>query len=116
MCNLENVKRIEERLGIAHNQQPDLDYVSRLTRLDNEDRRDDQYRLMSWFALSGLVVYPCLVIISDALNLDKASKFIADMSNIYFPSMSAIVMMLFGSSAYKSKFTGSDNEHNNKPN
>lgn len=97
------IAKIEHRLGIPHNANPDLEYVTRLTRLDNEDRKDDQHRRMAWFALSGLVVYPILVMITDAVQLDKASQLISDMSTIYFPSVSAIVMTLFGASAYRAK-------------
>ena len=88
---------------MPHNENPSVEYVTKLTRLDNEDRRDDQHRRMAWFALSGLVIYPLLVMITDYVQLDKASQLISDMSSIYFPSMSVIVMTLFGASAYKDR-------------
>ena len=88
---------------MPHNENPSVEYVTKLTRLDNEDRRDDQHRRMAWFALSGLVIYPLLVIFTDYVQLDKASQLISDMSSIYFPSMSVIVMALFGASAYKDR-------------
>lgn len=112
--NNKGITQIEHRLGLPHNPEPDVDYVTRLTRLDNEDRRDDQHRRMAWFALSGLIVYPTLVMFTDLVQLDKASDLISDMSNIYFPSVSAIVMTLFGASAYKAKKENRD-EHNNEP-
>ena len=102
-CSDRGIRNIEHRLGMPHNENPSVEYVTKLTRLDNEDRRDDQHRRMAWFALSGLVIYPLLVMFTDYVQLDKASQLISDMSSIYFPSMSVIVMTLFGASAYKDK-------------
>lgn len=109
--NNKGIAQIEHRLGIPHNPKPSLDYVTKLTRLDNEDRRDDQHRRMTWFALSGLIVYPTLVMFTDFVQLDKASDLISDMSNIYFPSVSAIVMTLFGASAYRAKKERNEQDH-----
>ena len=101
--------KIEQKFGLDHHDTEDLEYITKLVRLDNEDRRDDSHRGMAWFSLSGLIIYPMLVVFTDFIGLDKASQIIADMSGVYFASMSAIVMSLFGASAYKAKFENKEN-------
>ena len=74
--------------------------IQEFVRLDNEDRKDDSQRLMTWFALLGMVLYPLIVVLCDALDLDKASNLVSDMSDMYFVSVSAIVMTFFGANAW----------------
>lgn len=71
-------------------------------RLDNEDRKDDSQRWMTWFALTGMIIYPLVVVACDALNLDKASNLVSDMADMYFVSVSAIVMAFYGANAWTS--------------
>lgn len=68
--------------------------------MDNEDLKDDSQRMMTWFALAGMVLYPVIVVVCDALGLDKASNLVSEMSDMYFVSVSAIVMAFFGANAW----------------
>lgn len=88
----------------------DISTLREFIMLDNEDRKDDSQRLMTWFALAGMVFYPVLVVICDALNLDKASALVSDMADLYFISVSAIVMAFYGTNAW-SKVGRSKPEH-----
>lgn len=78
----------------------DMAIVQEFVRMDNEDRKDDAQRYMTWFALAGMVLYPVLVVICDACGLDKASDLVSGMSDMYFVSVSAIVMAFFGANAW----------------
>lgn len=80
----------------------DISLIQEFLRLDNEDRKDDSQRWMTWFALTGMILYPLVVVICDALNLDKASNLVSDMADMYFVSVSAIVMAFYGANAWTS--------------
>ena len=80
----------------------DISLVQEFLRLDNEDRKDDSQRWMTWFALTGMILYPLVVVTCDALNLDKASTLVSDMADMYFVSVSAIVMAFYGANAWTS--------------
>ena len=55
---------------------------------------------MCWLALSGMLLYPSLVVVSDLLGLDKAASILGDMSSIYFVSVSGLISVWFGAQAY----------------
>ena len=40
--------------------------------IENQDKREDAQRAMSWFALFGMLLYPASVVVADLLMLDKA--------------------------------------------
>ena len=77
----------------------DLDILKEFVQLDNDDRKDDSQRLMTWFALAGMVFYPLIVVFCDLVQLDHASDLVSNMSDMYFVSVSAIVMAFFGANA-----------------
>lgn len=92
----------------------DISLVQEFLRLDNEDRKDDSQRWMTWFALTGMILYPLVVVICDALNLDKASNLVSDMADMYFVSVSAIVMAFYGANAWTSTRRPKPNQDNTK--
>lgn len=78
----------------------DLDTLQEFLRMDNDDRKDDSQRFMTWFALAGMVFYPLIVVICDLVQLDHASDLVAGMADMYFVSVSAIVMTFYGANAW----------------
>ncbi|MDB4726163.1 hypothetical protein OAF54_01910 [bacterium] len=72
-------------------------------RLDDEDAMRDTQRAMSWFALAGLLVYPSSVMICEFVGLNTAAEHLAQMANIYYVSVAAIVGSYFGFSNKGSK-------------
>ena len=78
----------------------DLDVLQEFVRLDNDDRKDDSQRFMTWFALAGMVFYPLIVVVCDLVQLDHASDLVSNMADMYFVSVSAIVMTFFGANAW----------------
>lgn len=75
----------------------------RRRRMEDEDAKRDSQRQMTWFALSGMVLYPLAILSCSLLGLDTAAKLIADIANIYVVSVSALVGAYFGFTAMGSK-------------
>ena len=61
---------------------------------DADEKRTAQLR-MTWVALSGMVLYPVIVIAANALGLDKASQQLTDLASIYIVSVSGLVAAYF---------------------
>ena len=72
--------------------------------IENEDKKEDAQRMMAWFALFGMLLYPSLVVLSSWFGIEKAATVLGDMAPTYFVSVAAIVAAFFGKEAYvKSK-------------
>lgn len=96
------ISKIEKQYGISKRDdcQTDLSYIKDLVDIDNNDKKDDAQRRMTWTALIGMLMYPVLVIIADMFGIPHASDLISGMSAVYFASVSAIIMVFFGANAY----------------
>ena len=73
-----------------------LELEDRRRRLDDEDSKRDQQRKMVWFALSGMLIYPILIIITSAIGLSEATASLSSIAGVYFVSVSALVGAFFG--------------------
>jgi hypothetical protein len=71
--------------------------------MEDEDAKRDAQRNMTWFALSGMVMYPAAIVVSSVVGLDTAAGLIADIANIYVVSVSALVGAYFGFNAMGAK-------------
>ena len=88
--------------GIVTDEEFEMD--QKLVRLENEDKKEDAQRMMAWFALFGMLLYPSLVVISSWFGIEKAASVLGDMAPTYFVSVAAIVADFLGKEAYvKSK-------------
>ncbi len=77
-----------------------LDFKAKLVKLKNENDKEDSMRHMAWFSLSGLVLYPTLVILCDIFNLSNALTILGSLAETYFISVSGLISVYFGSNAY----------------
>ena len=77
-----------------------LDFKAKLVKLKNENDNEDSMRHMAWFSLSGLVLYPTLVILCDIFNLSNALTILGSLAETYFISVSGLISVYFGSNAY----------------
>ena len=77
-----------------------LEYEDRKRRLEDEDAQRDAQRKMTWFALSGMLLYPLAVVLADLLTLVEAAKILGSMASVYFVSVAGIVAAFFGASAF----------------
>ena len=71
--------------------------------MEDEDAKRDSQRKMAWFALAGFLLFPFSVIITEALGLPAASGLLADMSSLYYLSVSALLGAYFGFSNMSNK-------------
>lgn len=101
--NHSDICELERKYGFQHRENPSFDYTYKLIKLDNYDSKDTTQRRMAWFSLLGMLVYPVLVLVSEALGLPGASNLISNMSGVYFASVSVIVMVYFGANAWVKK-------------
>ena len=120
MPNINNREVLYDR----HITEQQLFLKAKMIRLENEDKKEDAQRVMIWFALAGMLIYPFLVVVCELASMPNAAKLLEDMSNVYFVSISGLVAVYFGSNAYsKSKIIDSmdtyttsqnDSEYNNE--
>jgi hypothetical protein len=71
----------------------------RRLRMQDEDAQRDAQRKMTWYALSGMLLYPFAVILADVFSLVEAAKILGSMASIYFVSVAGIVSVFFGANA-----------------
>ena len=71
----------------------------RRLRMQDEDAQRDAQRRMTWYALSGMLLYPFAVILADVFGLVEAAKILGSMASIYFVSVAGIVSVFFGATA-----------------
>lgn len=88
--------------------------AERLTRLENEDKKEDQIRAMAWFALWGMLLYPIGIIVSIAFGLETAGNLLSDIAPTYFVAIAGLVAAFFGAQAY-SKGKGDTKPTETKP-
>lgn len=82
----------------------DIDARSKLIELENQDKRGDQQRVMVWFALAGMLLYPIFILVADWLDLTQAANLMANIAPTYFVSAMVIVVIFFGSEKLADKF------------
>ena len=76
-----------------------LEYEDRKRRLEDEDAQRDAQRRMTWFALSGMLLYPFAVVLANVLSLAQAANILGSMASVYFVSVAGIVAAFFGATA-----------------
>lgn len=93
----------EELEKLQKNKEQMLKYKQELVKLENEDKKNDQQRYMSWFALFGMLLYPIFIMLSDYLNLQTACTLLSSIAPTYFVSASLIVIIFFGATSLAEK-------------
>ena len=71
--------------------------------MENEDKKGDAMRKMTWFALFGMLLYPAGIFVTSFLGQEKAATIIGDIAPTYFVAISALVAAYFGANAYVDK-------------
>jgi hypothetical protein len=81
----------------------------RRRRMEDADAKRDAQRHMTWFALSGMVLYPLVILTSSLLGFDNAAKLIADIAAVYVVAASGVAAAYFGFNAMESRNAASSN-------
>ena len=79
----------------------------RRRRMEDADAKRDAQRRMTWFALSGMILYPLLILVSSLWGLDTAAKLMADIAAVYVIGASGVAAAYFGFNAMESKHASS---------
>jgi hypothetical protein len=72
----------------------------------DEDKKRDSQRHMTWFALSGMVLYPVVILACSIFGFDAAAGLITDIASIYIVSVSGLCAAYFGFTAMNGKKNG----------
>ena len=71
----------------------------RYRRMEDADAKRDAQRQMTWFALSGMVLYPLAILAASWLGLSEAASLIADIATVYVVAVSGVTAAYFGFNA-----------------
>ena len=71
----------------------------RRRKMEDADHKRDAQLKMTWFALSGMIGYPFLIILASYLGLVQASVLLADIAAVYVVAVSGVTAAYFGFSA-----------------
>jgi len=68
----------------------------RRRQMEDADHKRDAQLKMTWFALSGMLGYPFLILLASYLTLDKAADLLADIAAVYVVAVSGVTAAYFG--------------------
>ena len=71
--------------------------------LEDQDQMRDAQRNMTWFALTGMLLYPATVMTTEFMGLHQAAEILGSMASVYFVSVAGIVAAFFGAQAWSGK-------------
>jgi hypothetical protein len=75
----------------------------RRRKMEDEDHKRDAQLRMTWFALSGMLGYPFLILIASYLGLSQAADLLADIAAVYVVAVSGVTAAYFGFSSMGAK-------------
>ena len=75
----------------------------RRRKMEDADHKRDAQLKMTWFALSGMLGYPFLIILASFLGLSQASELLSDIAAVYVVAVSGVTAAYFGFSSMGSK-------------
>ena len=84
----------------------------RRRRMEDADAKRDAQRRMTWFALSGMILYPLVILVASVTGLDTAAKLMAEIAAVYVIGASGIAAAYFGFNAMESKHDSSSDRSN----
>ena len=82
----------------------------RRRRMEDADAKRDAQRRMTWFALSGMILYPFVILMASMTGLETAAKLMADIAAVYVIGASGIAAAYFGFNAMESKTNASSSD------
>ena len=85
----------------------------RRRRMEDADAKRDAQRRMTWFALSGMILYPLVILVASVVGLDTAAKLMAEIAAVYVIGASGFAAAYFGFNAMESKNNASSTDRAN---
>ena len=89
--------------GILQDEEREIMLEDRRREMDDADAKRDAQRRITYMAASGILLFPFSVVATEAFGLTGASTLLADMSTIYYGSISVIIGAYFGFSNMAAK-------------
>jgi hypothetical protein len=89
--------------SVVTTEEHDMYLEFRRKELEDQDLMRDAQRRMTWFALSGMLLYPATVMLTEIMNLHQAAEILGSMASVYFVSVAGIVAAFFGAQAWSGK-------------
>mgnify|MGYP003960884773 CR=1 FL=1 len=86
----------------------------RRRRMEDADAKRDAQRRMTWFALSGMILYPLVILVASMTGLETAAKLMADIAAVYVIGASGIAAAYFGFNAMESKNNASSSDRSDR--
>ena len=74
----------------------DIEVEARRREMVDADKKRDAERNMSYAALTGMLAFPLLIIISSYFGLDRAAALLSDIAGISYIAVSAVLGSYFG--------------------
>ena len=81
----------------------DLKLEALSNRISDADEKRTAQKYMTWFALSGMIMYPAVILLASVTGFDTAAKLIADIAAVYVIGASGIAAAYFGFNAMEAK-------------
>lgn len=85
--------------GRIDKQEREIMLEDRRRKMEDADAKRDAQRRMTWFALSGMVLYPLAILVASLLDLTDAAALIADIATVYVVAVSGVTAAYFGFNA-----------------
>jgi hypothetical protein len=85
--------------GVIDDEEREIMIEDMRRKMDDADARRDAQRRITYFSASGILLFPFSVVATEFMGLNGASTLLADMSTIYYGSISVVVASYFGFSA-----------------
>jgi hypothetical protein len=89
--------------NVVSTEEHDMYLEFKRKELEDQDLMRDAQRRMTWFALSGMLLYPATVMATELMNLHQAAEILGSMASVYFVSVAGIVAAFFGAQAWSGK-------------
>jgi ABC-type transport system involved in cytochrome c biogenesis permease component len=89
--------------GVVSSEEHQMYLEFKRKEMEDADAQRDAIRMMAWFSLIGLLIYPIGIGITSGFGLDTAANLIADIAPTYFASIAVLVSAFFGADALKKK-------------
>jgi small-conductance mechanosensitive channel len=85
--------------GVIDPEEREIMIEDRRRKMEDADAKRDAQRRMTWFALSGMVLYPLAIILASMLGYSEAAGLIADIATVYVVAVSGVTAAYFGFNA-----------------
>tara|TARA_R110000868_G_scaffold342692_1_gene603581 strand:+ start:267 stop:569 length:303 start_codon:yes stop_codon:yes gene_type:complete len=71
----------------------------RRRKMEDSDAKRDAQRRMTYWALSGMLLYPLAILLASVAGYSDAAALIADIATVYVVAASGVVAAYFGFNA-----------------